>query len=90
MFRIRYTKPVHRKKGGVVIVFTDAKGKPVKYSLLDTTIKWSGDGTMYEQVFLIKTEKELIKENFTDDAVPLKIVITFMETQKKVYTIIPK
>ena len=90
MFRIRHAKPLHRKTGGVSIVFTDAEGKPIKYSLLDTTIKWSGDGTMYEQVFLIKPEKELSKENYTEDAVPLKIVITFMDTQKKTYTIIPR
>ncbi|HOT47291.1 MAG TPA: hypothetical protein PLM53_19805 [Spirochaetota bacterium] len=90
MFRIRHTKPVHRKKGGVTVVFTDAKGRPVKHSLLDTTIKWSGNGTMYEQVFLIKPDKELIKENYPDDVIPLQITITFMDKNRKTYIITPR
>jgi hypothetical protein len=64
VFWIRHTKPLHRTKDGVVIRVTDAKGKSVPCTFLDTTLKWSGDGTMYEQLFFIKPEKWITKTKF--------------------------
>lgn len=90
VFRIRHDKPVHRQEGGVVIGFFDAKGKPVPYKLLDVTVKTSGAGTLYEQYFLIKPDKKLAKENYTPEEVPLKVIVTFMKTQKKVYSVTPR
>ncbi len=89
VFWIRHTKPLHRTKDGVVIRVTDAKGKSVPCTFLDTTLKWSGDGTMYEQLFFIKPEKGLQKQNFSPDEIPLTVVIQFMKTQKKVYAVTP-
>ena len=89
LFRIRHTKSVHRQKGFSKFSFVDANKKSVISKILDTTIKWSGDGTMYEQIFLFKTVKPVTRENFSESVSPLKFSAQFMKNQKQTYSITP-
>ncbi len=89
LFRIRHGKAVHRQFGGTLITITDAKGKPVKYDLFETTMVWTGEGTAYDELFVIKTARPVTKEVYSEDQVPLILTIVFMKQQKLVYSITP-
>ncbi|HPB84116.1 MAG TPA: hypothetical protein PK200_18935 [Spirochaetota bacterium] len=89
LFRIRHTKPVHREKGAAKFTFVDAVGSDVIAKMVDTTVKWSGDGTMYEQCFIFKTVRPVTAENFSKKQLPLTFTAEFMGTQKMVYTVTP-
>ena len=89
LFRIRHTKPVHRVKDGTKFSFVNAAGSSIIAKKLETTVKWSGNGTMYEQCFIFKTIKPVTAQNFSKDESPLTFSAQFMGSQKMVYTITP-
>ncbi len=89
LFRIRHIKAVHRQFGGTLVTLIDAKGKPVKHDLFETTMVWTGEGIAYDQLFIIKTARPITKDIYSEDQVPLKLTIVFMKQQKLVYSITP-
>jgi hypothetical protein len=89
LFRIRHTKPVHRDYNASTFSFTDARGNSIVEKKMDTTIKWSGDGTMYEQCLIIKTMRPVTAKNFSAGESPLTFSTKFMGSQRLVYAVTP-
>ena len=91
-FIIQHELATLRSEGATTLSFVDAKGKNLIAAVEPFTVQvlWASDqggGKFYETVWFIKTLKPLKKSDFSEDRLPLKFTVKFMENQMKEYTI---